>query len=68
MEELISCTELFFCYDELETYFIVHEVTQQLDDDSSDSVLDFKIRNIRNPRRYIRKKKASWLMFGGRYF
>ena len=30
------------CYDELETYFIVHEVTQQLDDDSSDSVLDFK--------------------------
>ena len=30
------------CYDELETYFIVHEVTQQLDDNSSNSVLDFK--------------------------
>ena len=37
------------CYDELETYFIVHEVTQQ---------------DIRKSRRYIRKKKASWLMFG----
>ena len=55
------------CYDELETYFIVHEVTQQLDDDSSDSVLDFKKlleQDIRKSRRYIRKKKASWLMFG----
>ena len=55
------------CYDELETYFIVHEVTHQLDDDSSDSVLDFKKlleQDIRKSRRYIRKKKASWLMFG----
>ena len=33
------------CYDELETYFIVHEVTHQLDDDSSDSVLDFNCWN-----------------------
>ena len=48
------------CYDELETYFIVHEVTQQLDDDSSDSVLDFKKlleQDIRKSRRYIRRKK-----------
>ena len=48
------------CYDELETYFIVHEVTHQLDDDSSDSVLDFKKlleQDIRKSRRYIRKKK-----------
>ena len=55
------------CYDELETYFIVHEVTHQLDDDSSDSVLDFKKlleQDIRKSRRYIRKKKVSWLMFG----
>ena len=47
--------------------FLVHEVTQQLDDDSSDSVLDFKKlleQDIRKSRRYIRKKKASWLMFG----
>ena len=48
------------CYDELETYFIVHEVTHQLDDDSSDSVLDFKKlleQDIRKSRRYIRRRK-----------
>ena len=44
------------CYDELETYFIVHEVTQQLE-----KLLE---QDIRKSRRYIRKKKASWLMFG----
>ena len=49
------------CYDELETYFIVHEVTQQLDDDSSDSVLDFKKlleQDIHRTRRHIRQKKG----------
>ena len=46
------------CYDELETYFIVHEVTQQLDDDSSDSVLDFKKLLEQDIR------KSRWLMFG----
>ena len=55
------------CYDELETYFIVHEVTQQLNDNSSNSVLDFKDlleQDIRKSRRYIRKKKLSWFIFG----
>ena len=55
------------CYDELETYFIVHEVTQQLDDDSSDSVLDFKKlleQDIRKSRRYIRKKKLGGFSVG----
>ena len=55
------------CYDELETYFIVHEVTQQLDDDSSDSVLDFKKlleQDIRKSRRYIRKKKLGRFSVG----
>ena len=64
LDHIQTCSS---CYDELETYFIVHEVTQQLDDDSSDSVLDFKKlleQDIRKSRRYIRKKKASWLMFG----
>ena len=53
--------------DELETYFIVHEAMQQLNEDSGESVLDFKDllkQDIRKSRRYIRKKKASWLMFG----
>ena len=55
------------CYDELETYFIVHEVTQQLDDDSSDSVLDFKKlleQDIRKSRRYICKKKLYRFCIG----
>ena len=55
------------CYEELETYFIVHEVTQQLDDNSSNSVLDFKDlleQDIRKSRRYIRKKKLSWFLIG----
>ena len=59
-----SCSS---CYDELETYFIVHEVTQQLDDSSSNSVLDFKNlleQDIRKSRRYIRKKKLSWFLLG----
>ena len=68
MEPFIShIRKCHTCHEELETYFIVHEVTQQLDDDSSDSVLDFKKlleQNIRKSRRYIRKKKVSWLMFG----
>lgn len=30
------------CYDELETYFIVNKVTQQLDEQEDGSVLDFR--------------------------
>ncbi len=30
------------CYDELETYFIVHEAMQQLDEKEDGTVLDFK--------------------------
>lgn len=55
------------CYDELETYFIVHEVTQQLDDDSSDSVLDFKKlleQDIRKSRRYIHNRRCMQLAGG----
>jgi hypothetical protein len=42
-------------------------VTQQLDDNSSNSVLDFKgllEQDIRKSRRYIRKKKLSWFLVG----
>ncbi len=55
------------CYDELETYFIVHEVTQQLNDNSSDPVLDFKElleQDIRKSRRYICKRKLGWFLLG----
>ena len=39
LEHVQNCPS---CYEELETYFIVHEVTQQLDDNSSASVLHFE--------------------------
>lgn len=55
------------CYEELETYFIVHEVTQQLKDDSSEAVLDFKNlleQDISSSRHYIRKKKFTWFAMG----
>lgn len=64
LDHVESCSS---CYDELETYFIVHEVTQQLDDSSSNSVLNFKNlleQDIRKSRRYIRKKKLSWFLLG----
>ena len=48
------------CYDELETYFIVHEAMQQLDEKEDGTVLDFKElleEDIRKSRRYIRRRK-----------
>lgn len=52
------------CYDELETYFIVHEAIQQLDESEDGSVLDFRKllkQDIRRSRRHIRQKR--WLYF-----
>ena len=58
LDHVESCPS---CYDELETYFIVHEVTQQLDEQENGTVLDFKdllTQDIRRARRYIHKKRA----------
>lgn len=47
------------CRDELETYFIVHKVIEQLDEEQG-SVLDFQKlleEDMRRCRRYIRKQK-----------
>ena len=49
------------CYDELETYYIVHEAMAQLDDDRTDTILDMKKmlrQDIWNSRIYIQKVKA----------
>ena len=57
LEHVENCPS---CYDELETYFIVHAAMQQLDEKQEDTVLDFKElleEDIRKSRRYIRKKK-----------
>ena len=48
------------CYDELETYFIVHAAIRQLDEESKDSTLDFRElleEDIRKSKHYILKKK-----------
>ena len=53
-----------FLDDELETYFIVHEAIQQLDEPEDSSALDFRKlldQDIRKSRRYIRKKR--WFHF-----
>ena len=56
LEHVENCPS---CYDELETYFIVHAAMQQLDEKQEDTVLDFKElleEDIRKSRRYIRIK------------
>lgn len=59
LDHIQNCSS---CYDELETYFIVHEAMQQLNEDSGESVLDFKDllkQDIRKSRRYICKKSCT---------
>ena len=57
LEHIEECSS---CHDELETYFIVHEAMQQLNESGSESVLDFTElleNDIRKSRHYIRRKK-----------
>ena len=49
------------CYDELETYFIVHKAIQQLDEKEDGTVYNFRKlleQDIHRPRRHIRQKKG----------
>lgn len=55
------------CYDELETYFIVNKVTQQLDEQEDESTLDFQNlleQDIRRSRRGIHKRRGMQLAGG----
>lgn len=55
------------CYDELETYFIVNKVTQQLDEQEDESTLDFQNlleQDIRRSRREIHKRRGMQLAGG----
>ena len=57
LEHVENCPS---CYDELETYFIVHAAIRQLDEESKDSTLDFRElleEDIRKSKHYILKKK-----------
>lgn len=64
LEEFIAHVEnCSSCYDELQTYYIVHEAMQQLDEDEEEgSVLDFQElleEDIRKSQHYILRKKFS---------
>ena len=57
LEHVERCSS---CYDELETYFIVHAAMNQLDNGDTEPVLDFKNlleQDLKKSRRYVRKKK-----------
>lgn len=57
LDHIENCTS---CYDELETYYIVHAVMQHLNLAESENVADFQVllkQEIKKTRRYIRKKK-----------
>lgn len=56
LDHIRTCSS---CYEELETYFIVHEAMQQLDDEEEE-VLDFRElleEDIKKSRHYILKVK-----------
>ena len=62
LEHIESCSS---CYEELETYFIVHEAMMQLDEEEENSMLDFKHlleQDIRKSRWYIYRQKSKNLM------
>ena len=69
LEHIEHCSS---CYDELETYFIVHEAIQQLDEKEEDSVLDFRKlleQDIKRAKRHVRQRKglhflSAFLLFG----
>lgn len=57
MNHIETCSS---CYDELETYFIVHEATKQLDQEEKDFVYDFKgllEADIRQTKKEVRRNK-----------
>lgn len=64
LDHIQSCSS---CYDELETYFIVHEAMQQLDEDEDGKLLDFKKlleQEIRRTRRNIHQKRVMYFVTG----
>ncbi len=62
LEHVTSCSS---CYDELETYFIVHEAIQQLDDEG-ESMMDLQHlleQDLKKSRRIcLTRKITRWLV------
>ena len=64
LEHVENCPS---CYDELETYFIVHAAMQQLDEESRDSTLDLRElleEDIRRSKHYILKMRFRRALSG----
>ena len=64
LEHVENCPS---CYDELETYFIVHAAMQQLDEESRDSTLDLRElleEDIRKSKHYILKMRFRRALSG----
>lgn len=64
LEHVENCPS---CYDELETYFIVHAAMQQLDEESRDSTLDLRElleEDIRRSKHYILKMRFRRVLSG----
>ena len=64
LEHVQNCPS---CYDELETYFIVHAAMQQLDEESRDSSLDLRElleEDIRKSKHYILKMRFRRALSG----
>ena len=64
LEHVENCPS---CYDELETYFIVHAAMQQLDEESRDSSLDLRElleEDIRKSKHYILKMRFRRALSG----
>ncbi len=62
LEHVQSCSS---CYEELETYFIVHEAILQLNEEEESAVLDLQHlleQDLKKSRRYIRKKKLEHVL------
>lgn len=67
LEHVENCPS---CYDELETYFIVHAAMQQLDEESRDSTLDLRElleEDIRRSKHYILKMRFRRALSGMRF-
>ena len=68
LEEFLNHVEnCSSCYDELETYFIVHEAMYQLDRENGESILDFRElleEDIHKSKCYILKMKFRRALTG----
>lgn len=68
LEHVQHCSS---CYEELETYFIVHAAMMQLNDEEESAVLDLQNlldQDLKKSRRYIRRKKLEHVLTAVLFF